>query len=66
MAGTETMLSEDQIGRFREDGYVAVRALTDGARVAALTGEIDAWIAASCAHEANYGGTMDGKARFDL
>ncbi len=60
------MLSEDQIRQFRDEGYVVVRGLLDGARVAALTGEIDAWIAESRRHEANYGQTMDGKARFDL
>ncbi len=60
------MLREDQIGQFREDGYVIVRGLLDGARVAALTGELDAWIEGSRAHGANYGETMDGKARFDL
>jgi ectoine hydroxylase-related dioxygenase (phytanoyl-CoA dioxygenase family) len=60
------MLSEDQIGQYRADGYVVVRGLLDGARVAALTGEIDAWIEESRAREANYGETVDGKARFDL
>ncbi len=60
------MLSEYQTRQFRDDGYVVVRGLLDGARVAALTGEIDAWIEESRAHQVNYGETMDGKARFDL
>ncbi len=60
------MLSEDQITQFREDGYVLARGLLDRARVARLTGELDAWIEESRAQSANYGETMDGKARFDL
>ncbi len=60
------MLSEDQIRQFREDGYVIARGVLDAAGVAALTGELDAWIEESRAQTANYGETMDGKARFDL
>ena len=62
----KTMLGEDQIRQFREDGYVVARGLLDSARVARLTGELDAWIEESRAQSANYGETMDGKARFDL
>ncbi len=36
---------------------MVARGLLDGARVAALTGEIDAWIAESRAREVNYGET---------
>ncbi len=60
------MLREDQIRRFREDGYVIARGVLDAAGVARLTGELDAWIEESRAHGANYGETMGGKARFDL
>ncbi len=60
------MLTEDQTRQFRDDGYVVARGLLDGARIAALTGEIDAWIEESRAQEANYGESLDGKARFDL
>ncbi len=60
------MLSEDQIRQFREDGYTIARGAVDAAVVAALTGQIDAWIEESRAQTANYGLTMDGKARFDL
>ena len=60
------MLSEDQIRQFREDGYVIARGVLDAAGVAALTGELDAWIEESRTQTANYGETMDGKARFDL
>ena len=38
----------------------------DAAGVAALTGEFDTWIEQSRAQTANYGETLDGKARFDL
>ncbi len=60
------MLSKDQIRQFREDGYTIARGAVDAAGVAALTGQIDAWIDESRAQTANYGRTRDGKARFDL
>jgi ectoine hydroxylase-related dioxygenase (phytanoyl-CoA dioxygenase family) len=60
------MLSEDQIRQFRDEEYTIARGVLDGVGVAALTGELDAWIDESRAHSANYGETLDGKARFDL
>ena len=60
------MLREDQIRQFREVGYVIARGVLDAAGVAALTGEFDTWIEQSRAQTANYGETLDGKARFDL
>ena len=60
------MLSENQIRQFREDGYVIARGVLDAAQVAALTDELDAWIEESRGQSANYGETLDGKARFDL
>ena len=38
----------------------------DPARLSALTGERDTWIAESRGHRSNFGETLDGKARFDL
>lgn len=60
------MLSEDQIRQFWDQGYTLARGVLDAAQVAALTGELDAWIEESRGHDANYGETLDGKARFDL
>jgi len=60
------MLSEQQIRQFREDGYTIARGVLDAAQLAALTDELDAWIEESRAQTANYGETVDGKARFDL
>ncbi len=60
------MLSQDQIRQFRDDGYTIARGVLDASRVAALTGELDAWIEESRTQTANYGETLDGKARFDL
>jgi ectoine hydroxylase-related dioxygenase (phytanoyl-CoA dioxygenase family) len=60
------MLNEDQIRQFRDEGYTIAHGVVDGAGVKALTDELDAWIAESRAQTANYGETLDGKARFDL
>ncbi len=38
------MLSENQIRQFRDEGYTIARGAVDAAGVAALTGELDAWI----------------------
>jgi hypothetical protein len=60
------MLSDDQTRQFREDGYTIARRVLDAAQVAALTDELDGWIEESRGRTANYGETLDGKARFDL
>ncbi len=60
------MLTSEQVAEFRERGFVIARALVDAASLAALRAELDRWIEESRAHEANYGRTVDGKARFDL
>ncbi len=53
------MLSEDQIGQFHDEGYVIARGVLDAAGVAALTGELDAWIEESRTRTANYGRTLN-------
>ena len=60
------MLREAQIRQFREEGYTIARGLLGARQISHLTAELDAWIAESRAHSANYGETVDGKARFDL
>ncbi len=60
------MLSEDQIRQFHDEGYTIARGVLDAAQVATLTDEIDGWIEESRVQTANYGQTLDGKARFDL
>lgn len=60
------MLSKEQLKKFQEEGYVVARGVVDPARLSALTGELDAWIAESRRHKSNFGETLDGKARFDL
>jgi ectoine hydroxylase-related dioxygenase (phytanoyl-CoA dioxygenase family) len=60
------MLSEQQVARFREQGYLVVRQLVDGAALDAMRAQLDDWIEESRGHNGNFGTTPDGKARFDL
>ncbi len=61
-----TTLTRDQIGQFRDQGYVIARGAVADEPIAALRAELDRWIEESRAHTANYGETVDGKKRFDL
>lgn len=60
------MLTDDQIARFRAQGFVVAEGGATPAQVAALRDQLDRWTAESRAHDANYGETIDGKKRFDL
>jgi ectoine hydroxylase-related dioxygenase (phytanoyl-CoA dioxygenase family) len=59
-------LSPAEIERFRRDGYLVVEHGVRPAQLAALNAQLDAWVEESRGHAANYGRTVDGKARFDL
>jgi ectoine hydroxylase-related dioxygenase (phytanoyl-CoA dioxygenase family) len=59
-------LTEEQVARFEEEGYVIARQLVPAAGIEALRRQLDDWIEDSRAHDRNYGETPDGKARFDL
>jgi len=60
------MLSEKDIRHFREYGYLVRPSGLHADTVGALIDQLDSWIEESRAHDANYGRTIDGKARFDL
>ena len=58
----------DGAGRafFQENGYLHVPGLASAEELEALRRTLDGWIEESRSHRANYGETLDGKARFDL
>lgn len=60
------MLSDEQIGRFRERGFVVAPSGLAPQAVANLRAELDGWIEESRGHGGNYGETVDGRLRFDL
>ena len=60
------LLTEEQIDRFWEQGYLVAPGGATAAQVSAMSAEIDGWIEDSRSQVANYGDTADGKARFDL
>lgn len=60
------VLTKAQIDQFWRDGYLVAEGGATPAQLAALNGQLDDWVAESRSHAANYGKTVDGKARFDL
>ena len=61
------MLNPTQIDQFRKQGYLVVRDLVPAAARKHMLAELEQWVEASRAFDANYGfDTPDGKARFDL
>ena len=60
------LLTDEQIDRFWEQGYLVAPGGATAAQVSAMSAEIDGWIEDSRSQVANYGDTADGKARFDL
>lgn len=60
------MLTEQQVRRFREEGYVTVPGAASTWEVVALNAELDGWIDESRQHSENWGITADGKDVFDL
>lgn len=60
------VLTQAQIDQFRRDGYLVVEGGATPAQLTALNGQLGEWVEESRGHAANYGKTVDGKARFDL
>lgn len=60
------MLSQQQVDRYRQDGFLALRNVIGARQLSVLLNELDGWIEESRSHSSNYGETPDGKARFDL
>lgn len=59
-------LTTEQIEHFHDLGYLITSSGLDDEMLNDMDAEIDSWIEESRTYEANYGETMDGKARFDL
>jgi ectoine hydroxylase-related dioxygenase (phytanoyl-CoA dioxygenase family) len=59
-------LSDDQVERFRRDGYLVVEDAVTRAQLAALQAQFDGWVEESRSHDDGYGETVDGRPRFDL
>jgi phytanoyl-CoA hydroxylase len=60
------LLTDEQIDRFWEQGYLVAPGGATAAQVSAMGAEIDGWIENSRSQIANYGDTADGKACFDI
>jgi ectoine hydroxylase-related dioxygenase (phytanoyl-CoA dioxygenase family) len=60
------MLSKDQIGFFREQGYLVVERAVNAELLGRLRTDFNAWVDESRKHAAPYGETLDGRPRFDL
>ena len=60
------ILSQTQKDQFWRDGYLIVENAVSPAQLAALNAQLDSWIEESRSHSANFGKTVDNKARFDL
>jgi len=61
-----TALGKDDVIRFHEQGFVAARGAISADALAALKDQLVDWVAESRGQTANYGTTIDGRARFDL
>ncbi len=61
-----SQLSQSQIDFFHAEGYLLVEDAVAPAQLAALRAGFDAWVEDSRAHDAPWGETVDGRARFDV
>jgi phytanoyl-CoA hydroxylase len=61
-----TVLSKAQIDDFWLNGYIVVEDAVTAAQLDALRSTFDGWVAESRSETADYGETLDGRARFDL
>lgn len=61
------VLDQEQIARFRRDGYLVVPDAVTPQQLAAMRAEIAGWVDESRAHSAPFGPpTIDGRPRFDM
>jgi ectoine hydroxylase-related dioxygenase (phytanoyl-CoA dioxygenase family) len=60
------MLTPEQVEAFWRDGALTVPDAVTPAQLSALRADFDGWVAESRTHEAPYGETVDGRARFDV
>ena len=60
------MLTAEQVRFFETNGYLMVPDVVGPELLARLRQDFDGWVEESRNHQAPYGETMDGRARFDL
>ncbi|MFQ5783803.1 MAG: phytanoyl-CoA dioxygenase family protein [Alphaproteobacteria bacterium] len=60
------ILSRTQIDHFWRKGYVVAEDGATPVQLAAMKAQVTAWVEQSRTHAANWGETIDGRARFDL
>ena len=60
------MLEQWQIDQYREQGYLVVQGVLTDEHIAALQADFDKWVEESRHHDAPWGDTLDGRARFDI
>jgi len=60
------MLTAEQIGFFKENGYLVVEDAVSAEQLQALRADVSSWVDESRAHNHGWGETVDGKNRFDL
>lgn len=61
-----TVLRQDQMDRFWRDGVLMVDDAVTPDQLSGLRGVFAGWVEESRGHVADYGETLDGRARFDL
>ena len=59
-------LSIEQVQHYQAFGYVVANSGLDDSLLSRMDEELDGWIELSRNYDANFGETVDGKARFDL
>lgn len=60
------VLSEEQRSFFWQNGYLVLEDAVTPAQLEALQRDFDGWVEESRGHDASYGTTIDGRARFDV
>jgi len=60
------LLSDDQVRRYRRDGYVVAENAVAPDLLQALRGTVGGWVAEAASRRAGWGETRDGRARFDV
>ncbi|WP_213881071.1 phytanoyl-CoA dioxygenase family protein [Pseudomonas sp. dw_358] len=60
------MIEQRQVEQFQKDGFLVVEDVLSADEVAALQHDFDQWVEESRRHDAGWGETIDGRARFDL
>lgn len=59
-------LTNDQVDRFMEDGFLLVENALSPDQLSALNTDFETWVEESRQYASTYGETIDGRARFDV